>query len=155
MTRVARSRGRATAPLNRPLLRYRAFGLALASELELDELSGGHADDPVDLTIRLLPNDHVSELNEAPVSFRLGATECVMAWEAVGRFRPSVIRDLIAASVADRSAHDDQRPIPSIQGLLALLYLGAAWHHPVTIAAVFGRQWSSSHHHPLCHGVRF
>lgn len=119
MTRVARSRGRATAPLNRPLLRYRAFGLALASELELDELSGGHADDPVDLTIRLLPNDHVSELNEAPVSFRLGATECVMAWEAVGRFR--VVADHTVEIARTPGASDALLRFPLLGPVMAMV----------------------------------
>jgi hypothetical protein len=61
--------------------------LALASELELDGLAAGHADDPVDLTVRLLTDDHVSEPSDGAVSFRLDATDCVMAWAAVGRFR--------------------------------------------------------------------
>src|SRR3546814_13023556 len=46
---------------------------------------------------------------------------------------------------------DDQRPIHPIQGVLALLYIGAAWHHPMTIAAVSGRRMVviTSSHHPV------
>lgn len=73
-------------PEAEPAHRYRAFGLAIASDLPLPELVPAPAG-PVDLVIRLVDTGRIFPPPETPGEFRFGDDECFLFYPQIGAFR--------------------------------------------------------------------
>lgn len=69
--------------------RYRAFGLAIASDLELPELTRAPPG-PADAAIRLLDTGRDFPPPETPGTFRFGDSECFLLYPQIGAFRVAV-----------------------------------------------------------------
>lgn len=65
---------------------YRAFGLAIASDLLLPELVPAPAG-PADLTIRLVDTGRAFPAPDAPGTFRFGDEACFLLYPQIGAFR--------------------------------------------------------------------
>ncbi|MFO6448768.1 serine kinase [Erythrobacter sp. NE805] len=65
---------------------YRAFGLAIASDMALPELVPAPAG-PADLTIRVVHTGREFPAPEAPGTFRFGDTQCFLLYPQIGAFR--------------------------------------------------------------------
>lgn len=66
--------------------RYRAFGLAIASDLQLPELVPA-LPGPTDLTIRVIDTGRVFPPPDTPGEFRFGDAECTLMFPPIGVFR--------------------------------------------------------------------
>ena len=102
----------------KPVHRYRAFGLAIESELRLDELAIDMNPGGADLRIRLLDVEHLPAPDALPLSFQLGEHEQIMEWSAVGRFR--LIGDDLIEIARVPGASDELLHFPLLGPVLAL-----------------------------------
>ncbi|MBI1403138.1 MAG: serine kinase [Porphyrobacter sp.] len=71
---------------SRAVHHYRAFGLAIASDLALPELLPA-PEGPADLTIRIVDTGRTFPALDAPGEFRFGDAECFLLYPQIGAFR--------------------------------------------------------------------
>lgn len=96
---------------------FQAYGLTIASELDLPELLPAPAGPPVDLTIRLakLPRD----LPDAPERFEFGSLIQKLDWKAVGKFEIRGVNEIMIDPNPDTS--EALLRIPLLGSVMALL----------------------------------
>jgi hypothetical protein len=93
--------------------RYRAFGLAFASDFELPELVRDEQPAPPDVTIRRVETGRRFPEPDAPGEFRFGDEECFLLYPQVGAFR------LVGDGLIE------VEPVPGVDpGLIAFPLLG-------------------------------
>lgn len=121
--------------------RYRAFGLAIASDLALPELVPAPAGE-ADLAIRVVHTGRAFPEPEAPGTFRFGDTECFLLYPQIGAFR------VAAAGLIEVEPRPGVDPgliaFPLLGPVMALLLQmrGAFLLHGSALAAPDGRAFA-------------